>query len=472
MGTDVTTSTTQAARVDAAAFRELENSFAGRLVQPGEAGYDEARRIWNGSISKFPTLIAYCTGVADVVAALRCVRQTGLPVAVRSGGHSFPGQSVCEGGIVIDLSPLKGIRVDPDSRTVRVQAGVLLGELDRETQHFGLAVPAGIVTHTGLAGLTLGGGIGWLTRKLGLTVDQLLSVDLVTADGAFHLVDERHEPELFWGVRGAGSNFGVVTEFVFRLHPVGPTVLAGPVLWPMEESPDLLRFYRDWITDVPDDLMTIVVHRKAPPLPAIPPELHGRPVVAVIVCWTGDIEAGQELLRPLRAFRPPLLDLCVPKPFVGHQAMFDASFPHGWWYYVRACDVERLSDEVVDITAEHCLRMRSPLSSAGIFHLGGAASRIGEDDTAYSGRSSGHTFNINGNTATAEGTAEERAWVRGLWSALAPHHTGVYVNFLMDEGAERVRQAYGAEKLHRLRALKRHYDPDNLFRSNQNITPA
>ncbi|MFF8609833.1 FAD-binding oxidoreductase [Streptomyces sp. NPDC015346] len=462
----------EAARADRAAVQELERTFAGRLVRPHEPAYDEARRIWNGSISKFPALVAYCTGVADVVAALECARRGGLPVAVRSGGHSFPGQSLCEGGIVIDLSAMNGIRVDPARRTVRAQAGVLLGALDRETQHFGLAVPSGIVTHTGLAGLTLGGGIGWLMRKYGLTIDQLLSADLVTADGTFLQVSGESEPELFWGLRGAGGNFGVVTEFEFRLNPVGPTVLAGPILWPLEEAPQVLRFYRDWITDVPDELTTIVVHRKAPPLPAIPPDLHGRPVIAVVSCYAGDIEKGQEVLRPLKAFGTPLLDLCVPKPYTQHQAMFDPSFPHGWWYYVKACDVDRLTDDVVDICAEHALRVASPLSTGGVFHLGGAVARVGEDETAYSGRGVGHTFNINGNRTTAEGFEEERAWARDWWSALRPHHAGVYVNFLMDEGADRVEQAYGPEKLRRLRALKRQFDPANVFRSNQNIAPA
>ncbi|MET9378033.1 FAD-binding oxidoreductase [Streptomyces sp. NPDC002992] len=464
--------TAPAAQLDEAAFLELERSFSGRLVRPGDAAYDEARRIWNGSISKYPALLAYCTGVADVAAALESAKRTGLPVAVRSGGHSFPGQSLCEDGIVIDLSAMNGIRVDPENHTVRAQAGVLLGALDRETQHFGAAVPAGIVTHTGLAGLTLGGGIGWLMRKYGLTVDQLLSADVVTADGTFVTASARHEPELFWGLRGAGGNFGVVTEFEFRLNPVGPMVLAGPILWPLEEAPQVLRFYRDWITDVPDELTTIVVHRKAPPLPAIPPQLHGRPVIAVISCYAGDIEAGQRVLRPLREFGTPLLDLCAPKPYLQHQSMFDPSFRPGWWYYVRSCDIERLDDEVIDISAAHALRITSPLSTCNIFHLGGAVARVGEDETACSGRDVAHTLNINGNCVDAEGFDQARAWARAWWSALEPYHAGVYVNFLMDEGADRVQQAYGDDKLRRLRALKKEYDPGNVFRSNQNIAPA
>lgn len=259
-------------------------------MRPEDPSYDADRRVWNGSIDRSPALIAYCTGIADVIDAVRFAAADGLPLAVRSGGHSFPGQSVCDGGIVVDLSPMRGIRVDPERRTARAQAGVLLGELDRETQAFGLAVPAGVVTHTGLAGLTIGGGIGWLMRRYGLTVDQLLSVDLVTADGSFLKASEDENPDLFWGVRGGGGNFGVVTEFAYRLNPLGPVVLAGPVIWPMAQSPTVLRLYRDWITTVPDGLTTVVVHRTAPPLPYIPAELRGTPVVMVVCCWAGPVE--------------------------------------------------------------------------------------------------------------------------------------------------------------------------------------
>jgi hypothetical protein len=458
-------------KLDQAALRELEESFRGRLVPAEEPTYDEHRRVWNGSIDRSPALIARCAGVADVISAVRFARKTGLEVAVRSGGHSFPGLSVCDRGMVIDLEPMKGIRVDPEARTARVQAGVLWGELDRETQAFGLATTGGIVTHTGVAGLTLGGGIGWLQRKHGLTIDQLLSVDLVTADGEFVKASETENPDLFWGLRGGGGNFGIVTEFEFRLHPVGPIVFAGPIFWPMEKARQLLRFYREWSAEAPDELMTIVVQRKAPPLPFVPEELHGKPVVSVACCYAGPVEDGEAVVRPLKAFDPPVLDLCEPKPYVAHQAMFDASFPHGWWYYMRACDVAALSDEVIDIAVDHAERIRSPLTAFPIWQLGGAVGRVAEEETAFNGRGVGQTFNITGMTATAEGFEEERDWVRGFWSALEPHHTSVYVNFLMDEGSERVRQAYGAEKYERLQALKRKYDPDNFFHLNQNIPP-
>jgi FAD/FMN-containing dehydrogenase len=445
--------------------------FGGELLTPADDGYEEARKIWNGSIDRGPALIARCAGVADVMAAVRFARDAGLVVAVRGGGHSFPGYSVCDGGMVIDLSPMKGVRVDPEARTARAQAGVLLGDLDRETQAFGLAVPAGIVTHTGLAGLTLGGGIGWLMRKYGLTIDQLLSVDMVTADGEFVKANETENPDLFWGVRGGGGNFGIVTEFEFRLNPVGPIVLSGPVFWPMENSANVLRFYRDWIEDVPDELTTLVVHRHAPALPFIPTELHGKPVVAVICCYAGPVEEGEKVIRPMREFGSPALDLCVAQPFVQLQSMFDPSFPSGWWYYFRSADLAELSDSVIDIVADRAMQMTSPLTAFPIFHLGGAIARVGEDEMAFSGRSAGHTININATTATSEGFDEEREWSRSFWSALEPYHTGVYVNFLMEEGPERVRAAYGASKYDRLVGLKRRYDPDNFFRLNQNIKP-
>ena len=458
-------------RLDATALTELEASFRGDLVRPETASYEEHRRLWNGSIDRRPALIARCTGVADVIAAVQFGRQTGLPVAVRGGGHSFPGLSTVDDGLLIDLRPMNGIRVDPDGRTVRAQAGVLLGELDRETQPFGLAVPAGIVTSTGLAGLTLGGGIGWLQRKLGLTIDNLLSVDLVTAEGEYVKASADENADLFWGVRGGGGNFGIVTSFEFRLHQVGPVVLAGPVFWPMEDSPQVLRFYRDWIADAPDELMTIVIHRKAPPLPFVPEELHGKLVVGVICCYAGPIEEGEKVVRPLKEFGSPVLDLCVPKPFLAHQSMFDASFPKGWWYYFRACDVAELTDDVIDITVDNALRIESPLTAFPIWQMGGAVSWVGDDETAFHGRSAGFTFNINAATASEDGFHRERDWVRGFWSELEPYQTTVYTNFLMDEGEERVRQAYGPAKYERLKALKRRYDPDNFFRINQNIRP-
>jgi hypothetical protein len=427
--------------------------------------------VWNGSIDRRPGLIARCAGVADVRAAVRFARERDLLVAVRGGGHCFPGLSVCDDGVVVDLGPMKGVRIDLDAGTVRAQAGVLLGELDRETQDFGLAVPSGIVTHTGLAGLTLGGGIGWVMRKHGLTIDQLKSVDLVTADGEFVTASEDQNADLFWGVRGGGGNFGIVTDFEFQLCPVGPYVVAGPVFWAMEDAPEVLRFYRDWIADCPDELMTIVVQRRAPALPVVPPDLVGKHVIAITACYSGPVEDGERVVKPLKDFGSPVLDLCVPKPFLAHQKMFDPTFPHGWLYYFRSCDVAALDDDVIDIVAEHGRRIVSPITTIALWQMGGAVARVDDAATAFNGRQAGFTFNINGNSRTADGFDAERQWARDYWSALEPHHTSVYVNFLMEEGEERVREAYGAAKYDRLKALKRTYDPTNFFRLNQNISP-
>ncbi len=457
--------------IDDESVDSLKASFRGELIRPTDIGYDEHRKVWNGSIDRRPGLITRCTSVTDILAAIRFAREHELLTAVRGGGHSFPGFSVCDDGIVIDLGPMKSIRIDPEARTVRAQPGVLLGELDHETQAFGFAVPAGIVTHTGIAGLSLGGGTGWIMRKYGLTIDNLLSVDLVTADSEFVKANDKENPDLFWGVRGGGGNFGIVTEFEYRLNPLGPQVMAGPVFWPMEDASRVLHFYRDWIANCPDELMTVVVQRKAPPLPAFPPEMVGKRVIAVVACYAGPVDEGERLLRPLKSFGSPVLDLCLPKPFVVHQATFDPSFRHGCWYYVRSCDVAELNDDIINIMVEYGKRIVSPISSLALWQIGGAVSRVGESETAFNGRNAGFTFNINGNSESSEGFGAEREWAQDYWFALKPYHTSVYVNFLMDEGEDRIRQAYGAEKYTRLKSLKRKYDPTNFFRLNQNIPP-
>jgi FAD/FMN-containing dehydrogenase len=448
-----------------------EAAFRGDVVRPGTPDYEVNRKIWNGSFDKHPALIIRCAGVSDVIAAVKFGQESGLPVAVRSGGHSFPGHSVADGALMMDLRPMKGVRVDPEKMTARVQAGVLLGELDKETQAFGLAVPSGIVTHTGVAGLTLGGGIGWIQRKHGLSVDKLISMDVVTADGEFVKASADENPDLFWGLRGGGGNFGIVTEFEFECVPLGTHLLAGPIFWPMEQSGEVLRFYRDWVADAPDELMTIVVHRKAPPLPFVPAELHGKPIVMVIVCWAGDPEEGEKFIKPLREFGNPVADVCMVKPYLTHQAMLDPSFPHGRWYYFKSCDVAELTDEIIDITVERSLQIKSPLTSFPIWQMGGAISKVADDETPFGGRQAAFTYNIGCCTETEEGFPEERDWARSFWSALEPWHQWVYVNFLENESEERVRTAYGAEKYDRLKSLKRKYDPENFFRLNQNIPP-
>jgi len=447
-------------------------AFSGDLITPTTAGYEVHRRLWNGSIDRHPALIMRCANLRDVVSAVKLGRESGMPVAVRGGGHSFPGYSVADDGLVIDLSLMKQIHINPETHVARVQAGALLAELDEATQQFGLAVPSGIVTHTGIAGLTLGGGIGWIMRKHGLSIDQLISVELVTASGDVVRASADENTDLFWGVRGGGGNFGIVTKFEFHCIPLGTQVLAGPVIWPMTKSADVLRFYRDWVADAPDELMTIVIHRKAPSLPFIPTELHGQPVIMVTCCWIGDIESGERFLKPLRQFGPPVADVCLPKPYLVHQSMFDPSFVPGRWYYIRSCDVAELNDDIIDITAERSLKIASPLTSFPIWQMGGAVARVNNEETAFNGRSAGFTYNLAVCTENSSGFDVEREWVKNFWSALTPWHQGVYVNFLDDEGPERVRQAYGLEKYQKLSTLKRKYDPENFFRLNQNILPA
>ncbi len=453
------------------AYRRLERSFRGELVRPGDPSYALRRTVWNGSIDRRPALIARCGDVEDVVAALAFARRAKLAIAVRSGGHSFPGLSVCDGGIVIDLGSMKQIHVDPRRGTVRAQAGVLLGELDRATQAYGLAVPTGSVTSTGLAGLTLGGGFGWLMRKHGLTIDQLLSVEIVTADGKVLEASGTTNADLFWGVRGGGGNFGIVTEFEYRLHSVGPKVLSGFTLWPIEEAPLVARYYRDWAASVSDELTTALVLRRAPAMEPIPEAMHGTPVIVVACCWAGSLDRGAKVLQPLRQFGERAVDLTAVRPFVEQQAMFDPSFPPGIWVHSKATDVAVLSDDVLDILLAYSARMTSLRSGIIAWQLGGAVSRVGDFDTAFGSRTSGYLVDIVGVTDSADGFAEQREWARDCWAALSPYHAGVYVNWLMEEGEQRVREAYGQRRYERLQALKRQYDPENVFRLNQNIPP-
>ena len=443
---------TRAVSAVAAAIEVDEAAFRGEIVRPGSADYDMQRKIWNGSFDKHPAVIVRCAGVSDVIAAVKLGRDSGLPVAVRSGGHSFPGLSVADDALLIDLGSMKGVRIDPERRTARVQAGVLLGELDRETQAFGLAVPSGIVTHTGVAGLTLGGGIGWLMRKYGLSIDQLVSVDLVTAGGEFVKASADENADLFWGVRGGGGNFGIVTEFEFRCVPLGTQVLAGPLFWPMERSGEVLRFYRDWVAEAPDELMTIIVHRKAPPLAFVPPELHGKPVVMVICCWAGDIEEGEKFIRPLREFGSPVADLCTPKPYLAHQSMFDPSFVPHRWYYFKSCDVAELSDEIIDITMERSLQIDSPLTSFPIWQMGGAVGRV-TTINLFNGRTAA---SLTHRLCTGQARGSTRNGMRVLLSALEPWHEGVSTSSATKGRSD---SPAGPTKYDRLQMLKRKYDP-------------
>lgn len=459
--------------LEEATVEAFKSSLRGELLASGDEGYDEARAIWNGMIDKRPALIARCTGVADVIDAVNFARTNNVLVSVRGGGHNVAGKALVDGGLMIDLSLMKGIHVDPKARTARAQPGCTLGDLDRETQAFGLAAPAGIVSTTGIAGLTLGGGIGWLSRKHGLTSDNLLSVDVVTADGRFLTASEDENADLFWGVRGGGGNFGIVTSFEYRLHPVGPIVVGGLVLHPMEKAREFLRFVREFAASAPEELTVIPLLRRAPPAPFVPVEAHGAPVVAAAVMYAGPIEEGQRLVQPLKDFGSPLADVIGPKPFMALQTIFDAAAAPGNQYYLKSEYMFDLSDGAIDAIVTHATRITSPLSLAAFFQLGGAVRRVGEDDTAFSHRDAAFALNIQASWLDPEESAVHIRWTREFWTAMKPFSTGgVYVNFLSeDEGEDRVTAAYGAAKQERLVALKNKYDPTNFFRLNQNIKP-
>jgi FAD binding domain/Berberine and berberine like len=445
--------------------------FRGPVVARGDDGYDEARAVWNGAIDRRPAAIARCLGTSDVVAAIRYARERGMRVSVRGGGHNIAGLALVDDGLVIDLSLSRGARTDPSSRTVRVQGGALLGDVDNDSQMHGLAVPSGVVTHTGVGGLTLGGGIGWLMRTHGLSIDNLISADVVTADGALLRAGEVEHPDLFWGIRGGGGNFGVVTSFEFRAAPVGPTVLAGPIYWPMEDGPEVLRFYREFIEDSPFAFGSIVNLRRAPAVPFLPTELHGRHVVGIATCWIGDPDAGERFLEPLRRFGSPLIDLVTRKSWLEHQSMFDPTVLHGWHYYWKSTELSPLQDDLIDLIVSNSLKISSPLSYSVIFQLGGAVAAVPEDATAYGNRSAAHNININAVWQPTDPAEEHVQWARRFFEELAPFHLGVYVNFLMEEGPDRVRAAYGGAKYERLVDVKTTYDPDNFFSVNQNIAP-
>lgn len=459
--------------IDSGAVEALRGGFLGELVRPDDASYDEVRKIWNGNIDRRPALIARCRGVADVIAAVRFAREHDIPTSVRGGGHAVAGHALCD-GMVIDLSLMTGSRVDPLGQTIRLEGGCLNEHLDRESQAFGLAATGGIVSHTGVGGLTLGGGIGHLMRKFGLAIDALVSCDVVTADGEFVVASEQENAELFWGLRGGGGNFGVVTSFEFKLQPLGPQILAGLVLWEMDKAAEVLQFLREFAADAPDEVGVMGNLRLAPPLPVVPEALHGKPVVGLILTYTGPIDEGEKALAAARAFADPVVDAVVPKPYVAHQKMFDAALPHGRHYYWKSHKVGPLTDDMATVLIDHCERISSPLSSVPLFTFGGAVARVPEDATAFPNRDAAHDINIVASWLPEDAGDADRhvAWVRGLFDALEPFSRGVYVNFTSDDSTDRIRQgAYSADQWARLTALKAKYDPTNFFRMNANIPP-
>ncbi len=442
---------------------EFKAGLRGQLLRPDDDVYDEARKLWNGMFDRRPALIARCAGTADVMSAVNFARASRLQVAVRGGGHSFPGHSVCDGGLVIDLSPMKSIRVDPAARTARAQAGAKWIEFDHETQAFGLATTGGTASDTGIAGLTLGGGLGWLSNKYGLTVDNLISADVVTADGRFLTASATENQDLFWGLRGGSGNFGVVTSFEYRLHAVGPTILGGMVAYPLGRAKEVLRFYREFTKAAPDDLTTYAAF-------VTPPE--GETVAALFCCYCGPLDKGESIIRPLKSLGSPVQDLLGPLPYVAQQRLFDDGFPAGSHYYTKAGSLADLTDEAIEVFAEYAATKPSPLSGVLVQTVCGAASRVASDAMAFPHRSLPYAPVIVSQWLDAAASERNVGWARDFSKALQPFAgTGVYVNDLSHDDGDRVRIAYGAH-YDRLAALKRKYDPDNFFRLNPNIKPA
>lgn len=469
------TATAKPSRLGDATVQDLRESVRGIIVAPADPEYDEARSVWNGDIDRRPALVVRCAGTADVIAALRFARSEDLEIAVRGGGHNVAGFGTTDGGLVIDLSPMKGIRVDARSKRARAQGGVVWGELDHETQAFGLATTGGLVTTTGIAGFTLGGGIGWLMRRHGLTIDNLVGADVVTAEGDVVRADEEENPELFWGLRGGGGNFGIVTEFEYELHDVGPMIYGGAIMHAADKAEDLLSFYADWVQDLPDELTTMVVFLTAPPAPFVPPELVGSAMVAVACCHVGDHGDAQQSLQPLRDFAEAEIDVVGPMPYTALQAMFDDAAPHGSHNYWKTAYLDELSGEVIETLVERCsgLRDLNPHSTLHLHHLGGAVSRVDASAMAFPHRNRPFVFNAIGMWDAGESRDEHVNWVRDTWDALRLVGAGdPYLNFLANETDDEVRAAYGGESYERLVDLKGRYDPGNTFHLNQNIKPS
>ncbi len=458
----VTTTTGADTVLKEAVVAELRGSLRGELLCPSDDEYNEARSLWNAMFDKRPALIVRCAGVSDIISSVNFARTNNIPVAVRGGGHNVSGSGACEGGLMLDMSRLKSVRVDSVNRTARAEPGLTWGEFDRETQAFGLATTGGICSETGIAGVTLGGGFGWLMRKHGLALDNLLSVDVVSADGQLRTASATENADLFFGVRGTHSNFGIVTSLEYRLHPVGPTVLAGMVLHPLEKGRDVLRFYREYTSQAPEEMSAWAALLSSP---------DGHPMVAILACYIGPNEEGEKVVRPLKEFGPPMADMIQPMPYLKAQSLIDESFPRGRHNYWKSHLLRELSDGAIDALVEGFSRVASPYSSVLIEQLGGAMSRVGKEETVFSHRDASYDVVIMPMWSDPAESELHIQWADELWRATQPSSSGgVYVNYLGNEGEERIKAAYGTG-YERLVTLKNKYDPTNLFRFNQNIKP-
>lgn len=452
-------------------LQSFRSAFAGTIITPEDEQYDAARAVWNGTVDARPALIAQCHAAEDIVAAVNLARTIGCPLSIRAGGHSVAGFSVCDDGVVVDLSLMRGVTVSADACTASVEPGATWADFDKATAAYGLASTGGLISTTGVAGLTLGGGIGWLQRKYGLACDNLIAADVVTADGEVVRANGTEHPELLWGLRGGGGNFGVVAKFVFALHPVS-TVLGGLMLFPLDRGKPVLTAFRHWAADLPDEASMLAAIITAPPEPFVPQELIGQKVVAILGCWCGDLDAGTAALEPLRQLVPSA-DVFGPMPYTALQGMLDSGAQHGLRNYFRGGYIADLDDDVIDAALEHGARMPSPMSQIHFHQMGGAVGRVAPDATAFSGRAAGYTYNLVSTWTEPAEDAHHIAANREMAAALAPLSAGgTYVNFLSDSGGDRVQAAYGDALYDRLARLKREYDPANLFSRNQNVRPA
>lgn len=453
------------------AVNALAAQLQGELILPGDARYDEVRKVYNAMIDKRPALIARCKDAADVVNAVNFGRNNHLTVAIRGGGHNGPGFGTCDDGLVIDLSQMRGVHVDSSTHTVRVEGGCVWGDVDKATHEFSLAVPSGIISSTGVGGLTLGGGVGYLARHYGLTIDNLLGVEMVLADGSLITANRSENADLFWAVRGGGGNFGVVTSFLFKANPV-QTVYGGPMFWPLDLSADLLRFWQDFILSAPENINGWFAFATVPPVAPFPEQYHLQKMCAIAWCYTGDLAKAEAMFEPIRKFSPPAIDFAGPIPFPALQSMFDALYPAGLQWYWRADFFNHFDDKAIDLHVKHGSQLPTMFSTMHIYPINGAVQHVGNQDTAWGYRDANFAQVIVGVDPDPNNNESLKTWTRDYWEALHPYSAGgAYVNMIMDEGEERVKAAY-RDNYARLAQIKAKYDPHNFFHVNQNIKPA